>query len=100
MKQKKLFNIQTAIQTGCKSPGTLTCVICNKTYMAGNPPSIFVYYELNNCSACSKKYNGKTVRSKKDKSRHTHCAWVCSDMCAELWVIKNSNLWASNRGVK
>lgn len=79
MKQKKLFSIQTANQTNCKQPGLLTCVICNLPYMAGEPPSIFVYYDTSGiCSPCSTS-NG----------HHSHCDWVCSAICAELWVIEN-----------
>lgn len=83
MKNKKHFQVQTAIQTGCRNPGTLVCNICKKTYMAGKTPSMFVWFDLVDCSAC--KHGKKT----KPHPFHSHCDWVCSDLCAEQWIVKN-----------
>lgn len=86
MKEKKRFQIQTAIQTGCKSPGRLVCLICKKSYVAGIPPSMFIYYELNHCNECYTRSKGLATTAV--VRYHTHCSWLCSDICTELWMMK------------
>ena len=86
----KHFILQTAKQTGCKEPATISCQICKNTFMAGKTPSMFIYYEEINCSLCIKFNKG-------NNEYHSHCDWLCSELCTELWILRASN---PNRGVK
>jgi hypothetical protein len=74
----KRFILQTAKQTGCHSPATIDCIICKNDFMAGKAPSMFIYYDSNNCSKC-----------KTPEKSHSHCAWLCSGTCTEIWIVRN-----------
>ena len=72
------FKIEHPNESSTKNYCNAFCYICGKPFSAGKAPSIFI------------SFIEEPVYIRKDTETHNDflCAWLCSDICAETWMLQ------------